>query len=54
MTLADNTVYEGNWKNDLRDGDGIEIDDTGKTYTGLWLNGVKHGQGVYTFANGRK
>tara|TARA_Y100000389_G_scaffold199484_1_gene237947 strand:+ start:354 stop:1079 length:726 start_codon:yes stop_codon:yes gene_type:complete len=47
-------VYEGQWKNSKRDGQGIMIykDDRTKIYKGQWKDGMKHGQGIMVFKNG--
>ena len=39
--------YEGEWKNSMRNGYGIEHYDEGSFYQGTFLNGRKHGIGVY-------
>ena len=37
--------YQGEFKDDLRDGKGIHKWSDGKIYNGEWNNGLKHGQG---------
>ncbi len=40
--------YEGNWKNDLYNGNGtLYADNETIEYDGEWKNGIKHGQGKY-------
>ena len=34
MIERDGTVYEGSWKDDLKDGDGVEIYPNGNGYNG--------------------
>ena len=41
------TKYEGEWKNSLRNGFGIENYDDGSFYKGHFMNGTKFGIGVY-------
>ncbi|GHS93088.1 hypothetical protein AGMMS49949_05970 [Alphaproteobacteria bacterium] len=39
MEYYDGETYTGHWKNDLRDGEGILKDKTGKVlYAGQWKN----------------
>ena len=44
--------YEGEWKNNKRDGTGVMTYASGDRYQGEFKDGIKHGQGVYVFANG--
>ena len=39
MIYADGSVYEGNWKNNLMDGDGVYIDADQITWTGIFVEG---------------
>lgn len=41
------TKYEGEWKNSMRNGYGIENYEEGSVYRGTFLNGKKHGIGIY-------
>lgn len=51
--------YEGQWKNDLQDGYGVESWSDGSKYEGGYKEGMKHGKGTYvmnqhTAVNGMK
>jgi len=37
--------YEGNFINDLQNGEGREVQEDGSVFTGSFLNGKKHGKG---------
>lgn len=39
----DGTVYEGNYKGNLKHGMGKYITPSGKIYEGMWNQGVRHG-----------
>ena len=45
-------VYEGRWKNNLRNGQGKYTWATGEVYEGKWKDDQKHGKGTYTYSNG--
>ena len=45
-------VYNGQWKNGLKDGFGVETYSTGNTFEGRWHQGTKSGHGKYIFCNG--
>ena len=49
-------VYEGEWKDDERNGIGILIFNDphfkGDRYEGEWKNGKRHGNGIYHYADG--
>ena len=45
------TKYEGEWKNSLRNGYGIEYYDDGSFYKGEFINGTKFGIGVYIWVD---
>lgn len=47
----DGSYYEGDWVNNLRDGNGKFIED-GITYVGQWQQDLKHGRGMITYKNG--
>ena len=44
--------YEGEWKNDKRDGKGIDIFHNGAKYEGDYKNGKFDGKGILIFPNG--
>jgi MORN repeat len=37
-TFSNGTVYHGDWKGNLRDGDGIQLWPDGARYEGTWSN----------------
>ena len=39
MQYADGSVYEGNWTNNLMDGDGVYVDAERITWAGIFVNG---------------
>ena len=47
-----NDVYEGQWKDNERNGQGIMRFADGEVYVGTWKDGKMHGYGTYTFENG--
>ena len=49
----DGTKYEGDWKNDMRDGFGKSTFFNSDTYEGEWYFNKKHGIGEYRWADGR-
>ena len=50
----DNSVYEGSFRNNLKDGKGIFKFADGSSYTGDWKDDLKHGRGAFTWADGMK
>ena len=52
MTYADGRVYDGEWKDDKRNGHGIYTFANGDVYDGEWKNDTKNGHGIYTWKNG--
>jgi hypothetical protein len=46
-----NGVYDGEWKDGVRHGQGKMKDQSGE-YDGEWLDGKRHGQGVMKYSNG--
>jgi hypothetical protein len=42
------TTYVGEWKDDLREGQGVYTYGNGDTYSGEWKAGKKGGAGTYT------
>ena len=51
-TLANGSVYEGDWKADQRTGKGKFTQADGSVYEGDFLNDQRTGKGKITFANG--
>jgi hypothetical protein len=49
--LPNGDSYIGSYKNDLRDGQGVEMCANGDSYDGNWKNDLKHGRGIYTTSN---
>lgn len=54
MMYVNGRVYEGDFKNNAPDGNGIETYENGDKYVGKYSKGFKSGQGVYFYANGEK
>ena len=46
--------YEGNWRDDLRHGQGKKFYSNGDVYEGAWIYGRREGRGVLKFANGKR
>ena len=44
--------YEGQFKDDKCNGQGVYYFSNGDKYEGPWVNNVRTGQGIYCFANG--
>ena len=44
---SNGNIYEGDWKDDLKNGKGFMLYPTGAKYHGDWVKGKKHGTGVY-------
>jgi len=51
-TYADGDVYEGEFKNDKRHGEGKYTFADGDVYEGNWKDGKRHGEGKMTYADG--
>lgn len=49
---SNQSVYKGQWKDDLKHGQGIQTWTTGAKYEGKFHQNKKHGQATYTMANG--
>ena len=45
-------TYEGNFKDNVMEGEGRYVYSNGDAYRGAFVKGKFQGQGVYTFANG--
>ncbi len=52
LTQSPNTIYEGNYENDLPNGQGKLTFYDGSVYEGSFVNGTRQGQGKHTFTNG--
>jgi hypothetical protein len=52
MIYKDGSSYDGIWKNNLENGNGIHKDISGWTYTGEFKNGIKNGYGKITYKDG--
>jgi hypothetical protein len=46
LYYSDGSKYEGDFKDNLRHGNGKFIDSYGNTYKGDWKNDLKHGKGI--------
>ena len=44
--------YNGEWKNDMREGRGIETWEDGDKFEGYFINGQREGRGIYYFHDG--
>ena len=44
--------YDGNWKDDIPDGQGVLRSPDGSVYEGMFRKGLRHGAGVQTFSVG--
>lgn len=51
---SDGGFYEGEWKNNKQEGNGIETWANEEKYVGTYKNGLKHGEGVYLWRDGSK
>jgi len=51
---ASGDVYEGEWKQDKREGKGKWQYHNGDKYSGEWKGDMRHGHGVCVFADGTK
>lgn len=50
----DGDTYEGEWKNNVRHGQGTYTFADGDKYLGNYKDGKRHGQGAYTWSDGRR
>ena len=51
FTWPNGNVYDGQWKEDRREGTGTQRDMDGSVYAGQWLSNKKHGKGKSTRAD---
>ena len=49
---ADGSKYDGDWKNDKKNGKGLYYWTNGDHYSGDWLDDHRTGNGVYYYKNG--
>jgi hypothetical protein len=49
--MNDESLYMGEWNNNIMEGYGEYVYADGKIYKGLFLNGKKHGFGIYIISN---
>ena len=54
IKIYEDGKYEGEFKNDLRNGKGIMYYKNGNKYEGEWKNDVKEGKGIMLLSNGNK
>ena len=52
--FSDGDEYVGEFKDDMKHGQGAYIYANGEKYVGGFKDGIAHGQGTYTFATGDK
>ena len=52
MIYADGDIYEGNWEDDDKNGQGTMTYPDGNVYQGEWKNDLMHGQGTLTDSQG--
>ena len=50
--FSNGDIYDGEWKNDIRDAQGTQIYANGDIYSGKWKDDMKNGQGTFTYLNG--
>ena len=53
-TWKDGSIYEGQYRQGHKHGQGVYVWSDGSTYEGEWFNNKIHGQGAYTWADGRR
>ncbi|KAJ1468864.1 hypothetical protein T484DRAFT_2224754 [Baffinella frigidus] len=53
MRWEDGTSYEGEWRQDMQQGFGVEVYPDGGVYTGQFHGNARHGIGMYAFADGQ-
>ena len=51
--FPDGKIYEGEYKNDVKNGKGKLFLEENKFYEGNWVNDQPHGKGIYNI-NGKK
>jgi len=54
MTYANGDLYQGEWKNDLPNGNGCFVNNaTGTISDGEWVDNMMHGDGIQSIDHGR-
>ena len=54
FTYANGNKYDGEWKDDKKNGRGVYTFANGNKYDGEWKDGDFNGRGVMTYADGNK
>jgi len=49
MTYYNGDIYEGNWVDGKKQGQGTYRNKKGEFYEGYWVNGKMEGKGIYTW-----
>ncbi|HTV28084.1 MAG TPA: DUF805 domain-containing protein [Xanthobacteraceae bacterium] len=52
VVVTNGNRYDGEWRNGLRNGHGVETYTDGETYDGEWSNDAWNGQGILSFTDG--
>ena len=52
MTHANGDIYEGQWRDDKANGNGVFVDANNAMYTGEWVDDTQHGYGEEQWDNG--
>lgn len=47
LVCADGNMYEGEWKDDCKEGKGVFVSTNGDKYEGDWVNNEKSGKGSF-------
>lgn len=53
MTQANGDIYQGDWKNNMANGDGCIVNTTGGTSDGHWVDDLQDGFGRETWEFGK-
>ena len=54
MQYADGTIYEGEWHQENRHGQGILLMPNSDRYEGMWYNDLKEGPGKFVYRSKRQ
>ena len=52
--MGEKVLYDGNYKDDKKDGYGTGTYDNGDTWSGQWKDDKKNGEGTLLYTNGKK